>query len=175
MEQQKPKNFSEYVDQFITVFTGDYKSAFEKEVTKLIELHFELQDRKQAVEFLCETYVTETGKRPVGSQLDALASHLLYEALEGDARTDKMKLEEYPVVTAAQTKRRLLSRGESATDDAAFGTISNDGRKHGLGTKRTRRQYEHDQVEKQAQDKAKRLNADYKRASSPSAITIKAL
>jgi hypothetical protein len=175
MENNKPKNFTEYVESFTTVFTGSYKVAFEKEVARLIGLHLEIEDRKCAVEFLCDTYITETGNRPVGSQLDALASHLLYEALEGDARPDKITLEDYPVVTATMTKRRLLNRGESATDEAAFNVISSDRKVHGAPTKRSRRQYENDHVEKQAQEKARLLNAEYKRATSPSAIVTTSL
>jgi hypothetical protein len=168
-------DINEYLQSFTTIFTADYKAAFEREVQRLISLHLEVEDRKKAVEFLCDTYINETGKRPVPKQLDELASHLLFEALEGDERPDKMTLEDYPVVTAAQKKRRIINRGENVTDGAAFTSIGNDGKRYGAPTKRPRRRYENDYVEKQAQEKAKRLNVDYKRASSPSKISTQSL
>lgn len=164
---------NDYINSFDTIFTGDYKVLFEKEVDRLIELHFEVKDRKRAVEFLTDRYIEETGKRPLGSQLERLASHLLYESLEGDTRRDKMTIEEYPITTDQQIKRRRLSRGETPTDMQALNKVASDGKEYGKPTRRYRRPYENWHMEKQAHEKARATNAQYRQdTNNGSVVTV---
>jgi hypothetical protein len=167
------KDLETYVANFKTIFVGDYTGAFEKEVTKLIDIHLEdVEQRKAAVAFLCEDYINTVGKVPENEQLDRLASHLLWEHLEGDTRPDKVTLTDYPILTPAQSVRRMKARGEFFTDfvDTAS-TIGSDGKNHRTPTRRTRRGYENYNVDKQAQERNKKMKAQYKRDTSPSGIT----
>lgn len=179
--------FEEYKRQFVTVFVGDYKSLFAKEAHKLIGLMLPVTDRMEAIEFLIEQFIKDTGKRPDHimtrdsanksiSVLDLLASHILYEALEGDPRPDKMTLEEFPVVTATQTKRRLQKRGEVSCDiDAACKTIGTDNRNYRKPARRKLKPYEIDKREKAINENAKANDPIYKAATQSSKITRSAV
>ena len=168
-------DLSTYCTEFNTIFVGDYKELFTQEVDKLIKIHFELEDRKLAIEFLTERYISDTGKRPVCAELERLATHMLYESLEGDTRRDKMTLEEYPIITPAQVKRRKINRGETSADFSSNNFIGSDGKQHGKPVKRYRRRYENEYVDKLAHDKARQENTQYKVDTSPSSITTRKL
>jgi hypothetical protein len=115
------------------VFTGDHKKEFVEQVDKLIDEHIEDRAvRVRKIDDLIESYVEQTGKRPVSAQLERLGSYILFEELEGDTRPDKMTLESEPIMTEAQTKRRY--KGE--VSDEAFAFIGNDGKNHREPTRR---------------------------------------
>jgi hypothetical protein len=176
-------NFKGYKEQFITVFTGDYKKLFAEETEKLVKLMLPLPERMEAVEFLTERFFEDVGRMPTDvyatdsnnkriNALDLLSSHILYESLEGDARPDKITLEEFPVVTESQTKRRRIKRGEISVDvTKACASIANDGRNYREPTRRVRKPYENDKVEQLAAEKMREADATYKAATSPSKIT----
>lgn len=165
----------DYISTFTTIFVGDSKALFEQEVDRLIELHFSIEDRKLAVGFLTERYYEDTGKTPNSYQLDRLATHLLYECLEGDSRRDKITLEEYPILTTTQEKRRRQSRGETPVDFNVVSYIGSDGANHYKPTRRPRRPYEHDYVEKQAQKNVKEANKTYKDATTAGKVNVSKL
>jgi hypothetical protein len=115
------------------VFTGDYKAKLIKEVDKLVgDRITDREERMQAIDELLECYVSQTGERPDGYQLDRLGSLILYEDLEGDTRPDKMTIEEAPIMTGSQIGRR--HRDE--VSDTAFAFIGNDGTNHREPTRR---------------------------------------
>lgn len=182
-EEKKIINAKEYKEQFKTVFTGDFKGLFAEEVKRLVGLMLPIPDRMEAVEFLTERFFEDVGRMPTDitvtdsknmrvNALDYLSSHILYESLEGDKRPDKITLEEFPVVTESQTKRRRIKRGEISVDVAkACTSIGSDGRDYREPTRRMRKPYENDKVEQQAAEKARKNNVVYMNASSPSKIT----
>lgn len=180
--ENKITNIEEYKINFTTIFVGDFKSAFIEEVTKLIALMLPIEDRKQAVEFLIDRYIIDTGKRPddirmrVGkkteSALDVLASHLLYEALEGDTRPDKMTIEDVPVMTENQHKKRVMKRGEITVDvTAACRTIGSDNKNYRKPTRRILKPYEIDMVNKRKDERLKETDPKYRELTRPSTIT----
>ncbi|MFB5568648.1 hypothetical protein ACE41F_26805 [Bacillus cereus] len=183
--EKKIINLKEYKEQFNTVFTGDFKRLFAEEAKKLVGLMLPVYDRMEAIEFLTERFFEDVGRMPTDitvsdssnkkiNALDYLSSHILYESLEGDTRADKITLEEFPVVTESQTKRRRRERGEISVDvSKACVSIGSDGRNYREPTRRVRKPYEHDKVEKQAADKMRETDAQYKAATSPSKITRK--
>lgn len=182
VEDYKINSVEEYKINFTTIFVGDFKSAFIEEVTKLIALMLPIEDRKQAVEFLIDRYIIDTGKRPddirmrVGkkteSALDVLASHLLYEALEGDTRPDKMSIEDIPVMTENQHKKRVMKRGEITVDvNAACRTIGSDNKNYRKPTRRTLKPYEIDMVNKRKDERLKETDPKYRELTRPSTIT----
>lgn len=170
--------YKSYLDK--VVFTS--KGGFITETTFLVSLMLPLDDRKQAVELLTETYFAHMGVMPTHIKmqdrrrrhidaLDLLAEHLLYEALEGDTRPDKITLEETPVLTSNQIKRRIQERGEISVDfNAALKSQASDGKNYRRPNRRVRSPYENHKVEEQALEKAKETNESYRDAINPSKI-----
>lgn len=116
------------------LYVGDFKTQFADEVTALIDEAIEdRQLRINRIDDLIENYVTQTGERPNGVQLDRLSSYILREELEGDNRPDKMTLEDNPIMTESQRGRRI----KNEVSDEAFAFIGNDGTNHREPVRRT--------------------------------------
>ncbi|PKJ52651.1 hypothetical protein [Bacillus sp. SN10] len=174
-------NLNEY-KQYLERIVFTSKSGFSKETLYLVSIMLPIAERIEAVEFLTEKYFTEMGEMPTKVKmkdrrgryieaLDLLSEHLLYEALEGDSRPDKITLEERPVLTSNQIKTRITDRGEISVDiGLACKTYGSDGRNHRNPTKRNRTPYENMKVEQQALEKAKQVNEGYRDATNPSKI-----
>ncbi|ABY46782.1 hypothetical protein [Bacillus mycoides] len=170
--------YKSYLDK--VVFTS--KGGFITETSKLVSLMLPLEDRIQAVEALTEAYFAHRGEMPTKIKmqdrrgrfveaLDLLADHLMYEFLEGDARPDKITLEERPVLTPNQIKRRVQDRGEISVDfNAALKSQASDGKNYRRPNRRVRSPYENHKVEEQALEKAKENNEAYRDAINPSKI-----
>ncbi|WP_431819236.1 hypothetical protein LWL40_27720 (plasmid) [Bacillus thuringiensis] len=174
-------DINEYKSHLDTViFTS--KGGFIVETSRLVALMLPIEDRKQAVEVLTEKYFEEMGEMPTKIKmqdrrgrhieaLDLLADHLLYEALEGDNRADKITLEERPVLTPNQVRRRIQERGEISVDfTAALKSQASDGKNYRRPNRRVRSSYENHKVEEQALEKAKENNESYRDAVNPSKI-----
>ena len=126
----------------------DYKVAFEQAVDELIT-HDELSqsERNLAVETLCEAYVVFIDERPNPYQLERLANYVLFETMK-DTRKNKMKLDEYPVLTETQYNRR---RKHEVDFDITIGRFDSDGVDRTL-PKRKRRKYDDYKFIKQQMD-----------------------
>lgn len=181
MATAKVTNLNEYKKHLEgIIFTS--KSGFAHETLFLVSKLLPIDERIEAVEFLTEKYFAEMGEMPTKVKmkdrrgryieaLDLLAEHLLYEALEGDSRPDKITLEERPVLTSNQIKTRITDRGEISVDiGLACKTYGSDGRNHRNPTKRNRTPYENMKVEQQSLEKAKQVNEGYRDATNPSKI-----
>lgn len=160
-----------YIRTFKTTFTGDYKELFEKEVTRLIEIHLDdIRQRIEAVAFLVESYILDTGDRPDAEQLDRLASHLLYEDLEGDTHPDKVTNTEYPIFTQAQLSRREKSRGEYPVDINKLVARGSDGKDYTPTSMRKRRKGELMAMERESFKRNRARKAQYKKDTSPGSV-----
>lgn len=107
--------------------TANYKQLFEQEVEKLSYNRIpDRAERMRLIDELIEEYIEDTGERPDGRQLERLASAILYEDLQGDTRPDKVTLEERPILTFSQIKRR---HGAEASGEV-LEIIGSDGRNH---------------------------------------------
>jgi hypothetical protein len=181
----KITNIEEYKINFTRMFVGDYKAVLIEEAKKLVELMLPIADRMAAVEFLTEQYVKQTSKMPNKVRIrndknkmidvcEYLADHILYEALEGDARVDKMTLEEFPVMTENQQKRRMLSRGEIPIDlNMACRTYGSDGNNYRKQGRRQLKPYEQERLTKAQDESLANRNEAYRKATNPSKITRK--
>ena len=82
-----------------------------------------LSDRLALIESITDAYIEQTGERPDGSALYRLGDIALYESLEGDTRTHKVSLDEYPIMTESQEERR--SKGLHRSPNVS-GTIARE-------------------------------------------------
>lgn len=91
-------------------FYGDYKTQMHDIIDDYyMEWHnYPIEARISLIDALIDRYITHTGERPDGKILYRLGNVLLYDYLEGDSRKDKMQREEYPILTKAQYKRRVM-------------------------------------------------------------------
>lgn len=88
----------------------DHRERFEQEAAKISYNRIsDRWERVQKIEELIEEYIEDTGRRPDSKQLERLTSAILYENMQGDTRPDKVALEEYPILTYSQIKRRHRS------------------------------------------------------------------
>lgn len=113
--------------------TNNHREQFEEEAGKLS--YNRIQDRQKRlllIDNLIEEYIEDTGMIPDGRQLERLASAILYEDLQGDTRPDKVALEEYPILTYSQIKRR---HGNEASSEV-LEVIGSDGRNHSRSRQR---------------------------------------
>lgn len=152
----------------MTTFRGDsdYKAAFERAATHLIDASIEDRDeRMTAVQVLIDEYVTAIGERPDGAIIEQLTDYILYEELEGDMRTDKIN-DEYPILSERQMARRFERECglEVAENHDA------EGRNRATPIRRRRSAKETRFVDKLAQMKNRRRNAQYKRDTSPGSV-----
>lgn len=113
--------------------TSNHRELFEAEVRKLSYNHVpDRAERIRLIDELIEEYIEDTGERPDPRQLKHLASAILYEELQGDTRPDKVTLEERPILTYPQIKRR---HGNEASSEA-LEIIGSDGRNHSRNKRR---------------------------------------
>lgn len=111
----------------------NHKEIFEQEVMKLSYNRIpDRAERMEMIEKLIEEYVEDTGERPDDRQLERLASAILYEELQGDTRPDKVTLEERPILTFSQIKRRHGSEASSEVLEI----ISSDGRNYAKASRK---------------------------------------
>lgn len=93
---------------------NDYDVSFRKAI-KLLHRE-ERITRLKETEIMCEKYYQDNGERPADYMLESLADVLLHEELT-DTRVDKMTIEEYPILSESQIRRRKSgsnSRAENA-------------------------------------------------------------
>lgn len=82
---------------------------------------------------LIEAWYEKNKRHPSSSDLVILADFILYHALEGDTRPNKMQLEEYPLLSDTQRDRRTGQRGVRGAYEVADVWYENVGvgqRKH---------------------------------------------
>ncbi|MFW5434334.1 hypothetical protein [Paenibacillus apiarius] len=145
---------------------SDYKAAFERAATCLIDAKIEDRDeRMTAVQALIDEYVAQIGERPDGAILEQLTDYILFEELEGDTRTDKIN-DEYPILSERQMARRY--EREYSLDLAE--NHDTDGVSRAAPTRRRRIAKEERFVDKLARMKNRQRKAQYKRDTSPGAL-----
>jgi hypothetical protein len=94
---------------------GDYKQEFIEIVDlKVLEIEsaYKLdgtlpsrEERKQWVDDITSMYIEDTGEVPPNYYLEKLANLILFEEIH-DPRKNKMRLENYPIASDLQIKRR---------------------------------------------------------------------
>lgn len=93
------------------LFHRNFKMPLESELTKMLAMKDEnglppfVEQRKEMIEVLFNSFVNQTGKSPDGVQVQRLANWLHLETLT-DMHPDKVTREEYPIMN----KRQLRSR-----------------------------------------------------------------
>lgn len=118
-----------------------------------------------AVGALIDEYIAEVGERPNGDILEQLTDYILFEELEGDMRTDKIN-DEYPILSERQMTRRFEREcGLEIADNH-----DTEGRNRANPVRRRRSAKEGRFVDKLAQMKNRKRNAQYKRDTSPGQI-----
>lgn len=145
---------------------SDYKAAFERAVTDLIDAAIEdRNERIAAVQALIDEYISAIDEYPEGVELERLADYLLYEDLEGDMRTDKIT-DEYPILSERQMARRYERETslELAEDYDTFGNNRT------VPLRRKRSAKENRFVDKVAQMKNRKRKAMYKHNTSPGTV-----
>lgn len=88
--------------------TGEYTKDFEEAVENAFEelTQETVEYRLTLSEVVIDRYVSETGERPTTNALSRLAHAILYDDMEGDERSNKSQVVEYPILTDAQYARR---------------------------------------------------------------------
>lgn len=141
----------------------DYKAEFSVNVTELIERSItDRTERMAAVQELIDAYIDSVGKRPDGAELERLTDYILREELT-DPHPDKVTRNEYPFMSDWQLD--LRRDREYSLDLAENHGI--DGKDYRQPTRRRRTAKEERFIDKVAQLKNKRRNAQYKQDTSP--------
>lgn len=74
--------------------------------------HEPVEDRKKFAEDIINESLKVTGEIPSPSVLSRLGDLILYDYVEGDTRSNKMRVEEYPIMSDAQYRRRTKGDGQ---------------------------------------------------------------
>lgn len=106
---------------------NDLQALVRSGEVKTEEIIEEIQD-------IIDTYVDILGKRPDGTELTRMATLILHEDLS-DKRSNKMSVEEFPVMSDDQ----LRVRYERETSDAWASSIASDGIDYQTATRDYRR------------------------------------
>lgn len=127
-------------------FTANYNEDFSRYIDELFTqakaLNTDRETRLRHSDELVESYVAYSGERPQGGALARLATLILRDELI-DPRKNKSQLEEFPIMSDNQYRRRV--KGEhQRLDGAGHGEVSFnaasvigiDGRNHGYPTRR---------------------------------------
>src|SRR6478609_6999258 len=91
-------------------FTSDYQKDFEEHVSVLLTLKLggkipTIPLRNHLIECLTSAYIEATGRRPETTELYRLSNWILMEELT-NPHPDKVTMEEYPILTNRQLKKR---------------------------------------------------------------------
>lgn len=89
-------------------FVGDYKTQFNELVDDLFDDWKEegVEHRLVLSDLLVERYFEDTSETPAPYALDRLAHLISWDHMEGDTRKNKSAMEEYPILTETQLKRK---------------------------------------------------------------------
>lgn len=108
------ENLHESMSEIIkkTQFEGDYKAQLLEIIEEIKRplTGIPIEQRKEVVEMLTDTYIEQTGERPDSAALYTLGGVLLYDYMEGDTRKTKMQDEEYPIMTDRQYDARTKGK-----------------------------------------------------------------
>lgn len=141
---------------------NDYKTQFNEDTTALIDANIEDRtERMAAVQALIDRYVETNGEIPDRAQLERLSDYILREELTNPNRM-KVRDEEYPFLSARQLERR--QDYEYSIDLAE--SYDTDGTNCAKPERRHRTAKEQRFIDKVAQAKNRRRNAQYKRDTS---------
>jgi len=145
---------------------NDYKAEFITQVDELIAAHIEDRtERMSAVKALTDRYIETYGTPPDAVQLERLTDYILREELTDPDRM-KTRKEEYPFLSERQLERRQ----EHEYSEGLAETYDTDGINRAKPERRHRTAKEHRFVDKVAQAKNRKRNAQYKRNTSPGPV-----
>lgn len=145
---------------------NDYKAEFTSQVDALIAANIEDRtERMAAVQALTDRYIEAHGEAPDAAQIERLTDYILREEL---TCTDRMKArnEEYPFLSERQLERRQ----EHEYSEGLAESYDTDGVNRAKPERRHRTAKEHRFVDKVAQAKNRKRNAQYKRDTSPGPV-----
>lgn len=95
------------------LFKQEGLKEFEEEVTGILALKIgnettpPIEVRSLIIDTLIDAYIEQTGQVPKGNQVQRLANWVLLEKLT-DSHPDKVTIEEYPIMTNRQLRKRYM-------------------------------------------------------------------
>jgi hypothetical protein len=164
-------------DQVYHIFTGAQASEqLDKTIEWMQKNHIRSRkERMEAIEFLIDCYISQTGERPDPVQLERLTDMTLHEELT-DPRKNKVQAEEYPFFSETQLSRRRngthqrkdgSSREVGLNQAAEVGT---DGRNYRKPTRRKLTTHEMIHVDERAKIRNKERRKRYREATRPGPV-----
>lgn len=96
--------------------------SYNEELIELLEDKYDewkkitFEERAQLVNNIIDEYVYKIGDRPPNNVLNKLTDLYLYDHLEGDTRSNKRKVDDYPILSDLQYER--ITRGHTKVRNA---------------------------------------------------------